>query len=304
MRSAIVTGGRGFVGRYLVSRLRASGVSVTTIGRRQSAEATHIVLEQWDSGEFARILEDIAPDCIFHLVGAARGTPEELEHINVSLTRRLLQAVKSSDLRPVVVVAGSAAEYGSAIVEGEPVRETARCMPLSAYGATKYAQTCQTLEFGAATGNPVLVARIFNPIGAGMPRHLAIGDFAHQIASIPGNRGTLRVGNIDVSRDMIDIEHVAALLCRLAVNPHARGVVNLCSGEAVSLRELVEMLIADSGREIDIEVDQARVRANDFKSVIGSTDLLTKLGCRPPPTDFPAVIARVWREMEELMPSA
>lgn len=303
MRSAIVTGGQGFIGRHLVKTLRRRGVNVRTLGRRPSVETTHIVLEEasWDSPALDRVLADAAPDCIFHLAGKARGTPTELTHTNVGLTQGLLGALRRTKLQPLLVIAGSAAEYGSAIRDGEPIHETAICAPLSAYGASKQAQTREALAYADATGTPVLVARIFNPLGPNMPSHLAIGDFASQIASMPRGRGTLRVGNIDVRRDMIDVEHVATLLCHLAENPKARGVVNVCSGQAPLLRELVEMLIDASGRKIDIEIDRARVRANEMHIVIGSTDLLTKLGCPPPPTDFPAVIARVCRRMEESM---
>jgi len=300
MHSAIVTGGQGFIGRSLVRALRRNGVNVRTLGGRQSVEATHIVLEEtsWDSPTLQRIVDDIVPDCIFHLVGAARGTASELTRINVGLTQSLLGALRQTSLQPLLVIAGSAAEYGSAIIDGEPIRETAVCAPLSAYGQSKHTQTQEALGYADAAGKPVLVARIFNPLGPGMPSHLAIGDFARQIAAIQGRRGTLRVGNLDVRRDMIDVDHVAALLCRLAANPDARGVVNVCSGQAPVLRDLVEMLIAACGREIDIEVDQARLRGNEPQMIIGSTDLLTKLGCPPPATDFPTVMARVWQEME------
>lgn len=301
MRSALVTGGQGFIGRYLVNELRRHGVYVSTIGRKQSVDATHIVLEEasWHSRALDRALEDAAPDCIFHLAGKARGTGAELADANLGLLQGLLRALRRTALRPQLVIAGSAAEYGAAIRDGEPIRETAICAPLSAYGASKQAQTRAALDYADTTGTSVLVARIFNPLGPSMPAHLAIGDFANQIASMPRDHGTLRVGNIDVRRDMIDVEHVATLLCQLAANPDARGVVNVCSGQAPLLRELVEMLIDGCGRKIDIEVDWARVRGNEPRAIIGSTDLLAKLGCPPPPTDFPAVIARVCRSMEE-----
>ena len=304
MRSVVVTGGQGFIGRHLVNALRRRGVEVRTLGRRQSVDptdTTHVVLEeaQWDSRALDRVLEDAAPDCIFHLAGRARGTPTELTHANVDLLHGLLRALRRTALRPRLVVAGSAAEYGSAIRDGEAIGETAICAPLSAYGASKQAQTRAALAYAETTGTSVLVARIFNPLGPKMPAHLAIGDFANQIASMPRDRGTLRVGNIDVRRDMIDVEHVATLLCRLVDNSNACGVVNLCSGQAPLLRNLVEMLIEGCGRRIDIEVDWARVRGNEPHTIIGSTDLLAKLGCSPPPTDFPAVIARVRRAVEE-----
>ena len=304
MRSAVVTGGQGFIGRHLVNALRRRGVDVRTLGRRQSVDTTdttHIELDEasWDSRALDRVLEDAAPDCIFHLAGKARGTPTELTHPNLDLIHSLLRALRRTALRPRLIVAGSAAEYGSAIRDDEPIRETAICAPLSAYGATKQAQTRAALAYADITGTSVLVACIFNPLGANMPTHLAIGDFANQIGSMPRDGGTLRVGNIAVRRDMIDVEHIATLLCRLAENPNACGVVNLCSGQAPLLRELVEMLIEGCGRKIDIEVDWARVRGNEPRTIIGSIDLLAKLGCPPPPTDFPAVIARVRRGMEE-----
>jgi GDP-4-dehydro-6-deoxy-D-mannose reductase len=299
MRRAIVTGAQGFIGRSLVKALRRNGVDVRTLGR-QGPEPTHLVLEEesWQSPALQRIVDDIVPDCIFHLVGAARGTESELTRINVGLTQALLRVLRQTSLQPLLVIAGSAAEYGSAIIDGEPIRETAVCAPLSAYGVSKHTQTREALSYADATGKPVLVARIFNPIGPGMPPHLVIGDFARQLAAIEGRRGTLRVGNLDVRRDMIDVDHIATLLFGLAANPDARGVVNVCGGQAPLLRDLVEMLIAVCGREIDIEVDQTRMRANEPHTIIGSTDLLTKFGCPPPATNFPAVIARVWQEME------
>jgi GDP-4-dehydro-6-deoxy-D-mannose reductase len=303
MRSAVVTGGQGFIGRHLVAALRRRGIDVKTLGRRKSvdtADTDYIEVEElsWGSPALDRVLEDAAPDCIFHLAGRARGTPTELAHSNVSLLQGFLRSLRRTSLWPRLVVAGSAAEYGSAIRDGEPIRETSICMPLSAYGASKQAQTRAALAYADATGASVLVARIFNPLGPNMPTHLAIGDFANQIACMPRDHGTLQVGNIDVRRDMIDVEHVATLLCELAENPDACGVVNVCSGQAPLLRDLVEMLIEGCGRKIDIEVDWSRVRGNEPRTIIGSTDLLVKLGCPPPPTDFPAVIARVCRGME------
>jgi GDP-4-dehydro-6-deoxy-D-mannose reductase len=203
-----------------------------------------------------------------------------------------------------LIIAGSAAEYGGAIRDGVPIRESAVCAPLSPYGASKQAQTRAALNYADATGTPVLLARIFNPLGPNMPTHLAIADFANQIACMPRERGTLHVGNIDVRRDMIDVEHVATLLCQLAANPDALGVVNVCSGQAPVLRELVEMLICGCGRKIDIEIDWSRVRGNEPRAIIGSTELLARLGCPPPRTDFPALIARICRSMKESAASA
>jgi GDP-4-dehydro-6-deoxy-D-mannose reductase len=303
MRSALITGGQGFIGRHLAGALRQRGVIVRTLGRRQSDDPTdtaHIVLAEssWESKELGRIIEDVAPDCIFHLAGKFGGTPAELTRANLALMESLLRALRRTNARPRLIVAGSAAEYGSAVIDGQPVRETAICEPSSVYGASKLAQTRKALAFADATGTSVLVARIFNALGPNMSSHLAIGDFANQVTSMRGNSGTLHVGNIEVRRDMIDVEHVATLLAQLAENAGACGVVNVCSGQAPLLRELVELLIEGSGKKIDIQVDWSRIRGNEPRTVVGSTDLLARLGCAPPLTDFAAVIARVLRGFE------
>src|SRR5262249_49639492 len=133
MRSAIVTGGQGFIGGYLVKVLQRKGVNVKTLGRRRGAEKTHFRLDEppWGSPALDRVLVNTASDCIFHLAGTTRGTSSELTRINVGLTLSLLRALRRTGLRPLLVVAGSAAEYGSAIIDGEPICETATCAPLS-----------------------------------------------------------------------------------------------------------------------------------------------------------------------------
>ena len=114
-------------------------------------------------GRLGSIIEHVRPDCIFHLAGRARGTPAELTHANVGLMQSLLRALRRTKLRPRLIVAGSAAEYGAAIRDGEPIRETAICAPLSAYGASKHAQTRAALAYADATGTSVLVARDLQP---------------------------------------------------------------------------------------------------------------------------------------------
>jgi GDP-4-dehydro-6-deoxy-D-mannose reductase len=301
MRSAVVTGGTGFIGHSLVTVLRGQGVDVRTLGRSWSTDASHVVLQEtaWKSSALDHILEDSQPDCIFHLAGRSRGTQDELTNANIVLMQNLLDALDRTGLRPRLVVAGSAAEYGGAITDGVPVCETAACAPQSPYGLSKRAQTEAALSYANSAGGSVLVARIFNPIGPDMPRHLALGDFVSQIVSMQGSRQVLRVGNIDVRRDMIDVEHAATVLWQLAVNPDAQGIVNVCSGQAPLLRDLVEMLIEGSGQDIDIEIDWSRVRGNEPRCIVGSTDLLARLGCLPVATDFPAVMERICQGLKQ-----
>ncbi len=300
MQRAIVTGAEGFLGRHLVRDLREHGAHVTALGRQSRHEASYIGMGDapWCATRLARIVEAAEPDVVFHLVGGTVGSREDLEQLNVGVANSVMQALRDAQMRPLLVCCGSAAEYGAAVIDGVPIGETARCAPISVYGAAKLAQTKAALAFAEATGTPVLIARIFNPIGPGMPPYLALGDFARQISLLPSSHGIVQTGNIHVFRDFIDVDYVVGALRSLAQNPDARGVVNICSGQAVELSKLVDILIDVSGKHVVIETIASRLRQDELEVVVGSTALLARFGAAPPPTDYADVVARVWRDAE------
>jgi GDP-4-dehydro-6-deoxy-D-mannose reductase len=298
VQRAIVTGAEGFLGRHLVRGLRQHGVHVTALGRQPRPNASYVAMGDapWCSTRLAGIIETAEPDAIFHLVGGTVGLQTELEQLNLGVTTTVMQALRNVHAHPLFVCCGSAAEYGAAIIDGVPVSETATCAPTGVYGATKLAQTHAALAFAETTETPVLIARIFNPIGPGMPSYLALGGFARQIAVLRASHGVLQTGNLHIFRDFIDAEHVVGALMNLARNPAARGVVNVCSGQATELSKLVETLIDISGKKVTIEIIPARLRPGELGVVVGSTELLTRLGAAPPQTNYADVVARVWQD--------
>jgi GDP-4-dehydro-6-deoxy-D-mannose reductase len=298
IQRAIVTGAEGFLGLHLVRDLQQQGVCVTGLARRPAPNAPYVAMGDapWSPTRLARIIERAEPDVIFHLVGGAAGSQAELERLNVGVAASLMRALQRVQARPLLVCCGSAAEYGAAITDGVPARESMTCVPSSVYGATKLAQTNAALAFAERSGTPVLIARIFNPIGPGMPPYLALGEFARQIAGLRNSHGVLQTGNIQVSRDFIDVEHVARAFRKLARNSAARGVVNICSGQATRLSTLVELLIQASGKAVTLETIPARVRPDEMSVVVGDTTLLASLGAAPPQTNYGDVVERVWQD--------
>jgi GDP-4-dehydro-6-deoxy-D-mannose reductase len=300
VQRAIVTGATGFLGQHLVAELRRHGVQVTALARRSSLQEQPWLIPMgnapWSSVRLARIIDAVCPDVIFHLAGGAVGSPPDLIASNVGVTIALMRALQHMAARPLLVCCGSAAEYGAAIVDGVPVDERIACAPLTPYGTAKLAQTKAVLQFSETTGVPVLVNRIFNMIGPGMPSYLALADFAQQIARMPGCGGVLRTGDLHVFRDFIDVRHVATAFRLLANSSEARGIVNICTGEATELGELVGILIGMSGKTVTTEIRAEKLRPGELKAITGSSSLLANFGVSLPNTNYPDVVASVWND--------
>ncbi|MEH3148693.1 MAG: NAD-dependent epimerase/dehydratase family protein [Methylobacterium frigidaeris] len=277
MGGCLISGAGGFVGRALATHLRASGRRVATVGlRTEPAGArdgpTGSPVQQW-----VRALDRYRPEVVFHLAGAMQGDEAFLRAVNVGLTEALVEALRLTGLRPVLIVAGSAAEYGAAVLDGIPVREDAACSPGTPYGRSKLAQTRAALAFRGEERSRVLVARIFNPIGPGMPGHLALADFARQIARMPSSGGTLVTGNLDVRRDFLHIDDLAAALASLAGHDAADGIWNVCSGVPTRLRDLLDSMIAASGKDVRISPDLNRYRQDELETIVGDTARISTL---------------------------
>lgn len=291
-QKALVTGASGFIGSALVERLRQEGIHVTCVGRNELGPPP------WSATMWASSLVQHTPDVVFHLAGQIDDSNEAaLRDANVASALGLMAAIDQLKIAPRLIFAGSAAEYGNVQTSAGELAETTICAPQSKYGRSKLEQTEKVLAWTNATGCHTCVARIFNPIGTRLPKRLALGDFAAQIASMPDKGDVLHCGDIDVFRDMMDVEDTAMQLFALSqVQDNPYRVVNICSGVAISLRDAVTALIELSGKQVLIQVDAARIRPGSPKVLSGSTHRLEALGITPKVPTARALAQLVWRE--------
>ena len=84
------------------------------------------------------------------------------------------------------------------------------------------------------------------------------------------------MGNIEIKRDFTDVRDVVQAYLGLLEKGRRGEIYNVCSGEAVSLRWILETLLAQAREEIKVEVDPARLRKTDIPVLYGDNSKLKK----------------------------
>ena len=278
-RRVLVTGAGGFVGPHVVRALVAAGWRVRGAGLGAPPPGTP--LEHWLESDFADLAQAraavaVAPlDAVVHLAGqssAARSfeAPEETFRANVSGTWSLLEAVRLERPAARVLTVGTSEVYGP-IAPGTRAIEDAPFAPVSPYALSKAAAEEVARAYADAHGLDVVMARPFGHTGPGQTPRFVVPSFAQQVAAIEAGRAepVLRVGNLDVTRDLSDVSDIVAGYLALLERGVRGRAYNLCRGEGANLRDVVAALAGMARVEVRIEVDPARLRPADTPWLVG-----------------------------------
>jgi GDP-4-dehydro-6-deoxy-D-mannose reductase len=288
---ALVTGAGGFVGPYLLDALR------------EVANAEVFEVELGDVPELRAALDAFRPSVVFHLaaqtfVPDALRAPIETYEVNAMGTARLAEAVRTCarEPRPRIVFASSAEVYGARDPGEYPLRETLALRPMNPYGASKAAAEAILLGESRSLGIDVVIARGFNHIGPGQKEHFVVASLAAQLARIAaGGPPQLFVGNLDTARDFLDVRDVVAAYIELARHGERGEVYNVCSGSAVTIRDVLRELIAIAHVPVEVREDPARVRPSDIPLSVGSSQKLRARTGWAPHIPLPHSLRDVYR---------
>jgi GDP-4-dehydro-6-deoxy-D-mannose reductase len=129
-----------------------------------------------------------------------------------------------------------------------------------------------------------MIARAFNHFGPRQDPWFVASGFARRIADIEAGRWApeISVGNLDARRDLTDVRDTVRAY-RMILERGAPGrAYNVCSGRAIAIRELLDMLLARARVPIEIKIDPARYRPNDLPLLVGDPGRLRdELGWQP-----------------------
>lgn len=311
---ALVTGGAGFLGSWLVRRLlEQAGVGRVVVldslfnGRVEHLpDSDRVELQRIDltDGEAVeRAVVEARPGVVIHLAALhfipyCNAHPARTLKVNVVGTQNLLEACRRHEPESLVI-ASSGAVYpirDAANAEDDPVGAT------DIYGLSKVFNEMQ-LELHARTvGTRCGVARLFNIYGPRETNPHVIPEIVEQVAE---GQDEISLGNVKPKRDYIYVDDVAEALVAIAArNRSSYRVYNVGTGLEYSVEEVVEELGRLSGRTLRIAVASDRVRSSDRMHLLcDRSRIAEEVGWAPRHT-FEQGMADLWRSASRAVAAA
>jgi UDP-glucose 4-epimerase len=288
----LITGGGGFIGSHLASRLASLGHQVRILdnfatGRRSNVETLdgHVELIEGDVQSYERVHHAISGcEVVFHqaaLPSVPRSVADPLTSnaTNVTGTLNVLLSARDAGVRRVVY-ASSSSVYGA--TAELPKREDMAALPVSPYAVAKLASEGYCRSFVEVFGLETVALRYFNVFGPRQdPRSQYAAVIPNFISAMLAGRPPTIFGDGEQSRDFTYVENVVQANL-LAMDAHvAPGrVYNVACGQAVTLNQL----FAELGGLVDVDVCPvyAAPRAGDVRhSLADLTRSRQELGYEP-----------------------
>ncbi len=272
---ALIIGGAGFVGGYLIRELAGAGhkVCATCLPSEKidSESCTVYTLDILDIDAVSAVLSEAQPDVVFHLaaqssVALSWKRPQLTADINIKGTINVLEAIRAAEKKMKVILIGSGEEYGFIRDGACPIKESEPLRPGNVYAATKACQGMLGEIYFRAYNMDIIMVRAFNHSGPAQLPMFVISDFCRQIAEIEkGDKpAEMSVGNLSAMRDFTDVRDVVRAYRLLSEKGISGKTYNIGRGKAVAVQEILNTALSMSSREIEVKQDPARMRASDI----------------------------------------
>jgi NDP-hexose 4-ketoreductase len=243
-----VLGATGCVGGAVCTTFAGQGDHVVAVARHPTPRVSRYDFVRLDVAtapprQIAGILAAADVRTVVNATGGWLATAQANEHHHVRLVENLLESVALMPRRPRVVHVGSIHEYGS-VAAGTAIDECVTPKPSTPYACTKLAGSQAVLSAGG------VVLRAVNVCGPHVAPASFLGTVLDRLRQMtPGEQLELSID--DGQRDFVDVRDLADAVARAATAPVSGRVINIGRGEAVAIRELLNMLVVSAGFPAD-----------------------------------------------------
>lgn len=278
----LITGSGGFLGSHLADTLLRKNQTdrIVSLGLKAPPDRRiqHFECDLLDEGKVRAIIAKEKPDRVYHFAGSARVSSEigmpEYHRSNLVTTQSLLDALTVED-RPVqLFFASSVHVYGN---QSQEVDENSAPAPSGSYGMSKYlAERAVAKATDLHPGLSAVVGRLYSCIGPGQSEGFVIPDITRKLVQLPAG-GTLETGPLDAYRRFLDVRDASEIIAGLlsVEQPSRFEIVNIASPFEKQIREMVDMLLAASGKKVPVKAQPND--SNPFKGLRVSIAKLQKL---------------------------
>lgn len=294
-KKVLITGIAGFVGSHLAELLLSKGYEVYGLSRPRSKmdhvesiinKLNLVDADLLDSHSLYGTVSRIKPDYIFHLaaqsfVPTSWVSPSVTLEVNIVGTANLFESVRQAGIDPVIQIACSSEEYGLVHENEVPIKETNPLRPLSPYAVSKLAMDYLGYQYFQSYKVRVIRTRGFNHTGPRRGETFAESNFAKQIAMIEKGKQdpVIHVGNLDAQRDYTDVRDMVRAYLQSVEKCDPGDVYNICTGKAIKIGDMLNLLLSYSKIKVDILPDPNRMRPSDVPVLIGdNTKFVKKTG--------------------------
>lgn len=293
MKRCLITGCEGFIGSHLADLTLEKGLEVFGMVYEDNDNLKHIEnrlslirADIKDRELVDEIVKKVKPDLVFHLAAQSYVTvswedPEETLKTNILGSLYILESLREHVPGALVEIVGSSAVYGSREESELPLSELTDSRPTSMYGVSKVGEEMLGYFYSKVYDMKTIRVRPFNMTG---PRKTndACSDFCRGIVEVEkGLKNELEVGNLDTVRDFTDFRDAVKALWLLVEKGKPGELYNLCSGKGWKMKDILNLAIQLSGKEIKYKSVPQRLRPFDDPILIGDGSRLRSLGWQP-----------------------
>lgn len=280
-----ITGATGFAGRHLMRALLPTEFSVYGTSFPQPPNHTEpniCYLDMRQERDVFDVIKSVKPEWVFHLAGISNvkhswERKREAMETNVLGTFHLFEAVKKFVPGARILYVSSSDVYGvgpgleNASAAARVFREEDAFHILSPYALSKASAELMAEFYAEVENLDLVIARPFPHTGPGQSPDFVCSDWARQVVQI--ERGVIepviRVGNLDIERDFTDVRDTVRAYILLMQKGRRGEVYNVCRGEAIALRRILEVFLSSTLKEVKVEQDPARLRKVDIPVLVG-----------------------------------
>jgi GDP-4-dehydro-6-deoxy-D-mannose reductase len=295
--SVLVTGCNSTLGYHLLNLFPHDAGDIVALasepvpGDLRLPHVTYVTVDLADYKQVMSLLNTWKPTEVYHLVsqefslGMPGMKPSALLQFFAAGAYNLFETLRHAAPKSRVLLASSAEVYGGSRGMMDVLhRETDPFLPLTPYATAQASCELLARQFVLAHGMDIVTVRPFGVTGPRQPEKFVLSSTASQIASIELHDGETAIytGNLDVSRDYLDVRDMARAMALLMKRGKAGETYNVCSGKVRTIRDLVQFLIHLSGCPIEIRIDPSLERAVDIPLLAGSPEKFMSLtGWKP-----------------------